>query len=417
MSTKRRSPRAQRRVTHAYGVLVVAIFVALLGFGYSAQNGLFWQSHYLLNADVRDAANVAPHAIVRMDGEIVGQVLRVGVHRGTARLQLQLNQSVGPLRSSTVLALRAQNALGQYFVELSPGPTGRPIPSGGTLPQSQTRPVVELDQVLSMLDPQTRARTQQLLGELGGAVLGRANDLSDTLASGATLLTDLRQIAQPLDLPSRPVAGLITSLDRLAGAADPVRRQFADGFAAEAKALAPLRTERRSTLAALAAAPAALDAVGTELGPARTLLAQLGRLAVVSRPLLRSAPTGLADLSRMLPVAGPGLASLTPALLHLDQAIHPTLGLLGALRPSLEPAVQTLRNTTSAFLDLASRPCQFSRFLVNWGGPHGLVAFGNGGGGFARFRFVFPELPLAGASTPTRPDPYPSPGDCTGSAP
>src|SRR5207302_7711268 len=66
MSTTRRSPAAQRRNAYAYGVLAVAIFLGLLGFGYSAQNGLFWQGHYLLGLEVRDAANLAPHAIVRI---------------------------------------------------------------------------------------------------------------------------------------------------------------------------------------------------------------------------------------------------------------------------------------------------------------------------------------------------------------
>jgi phospholipid/cholesterol/gamma-HCH transport system substrate-binding protein len=416
MSSTRRSPRAQRRVTYAYGVLVVAAFVGLIGFGYSAQNGLFWQSHYMLNADVRDAANLSPHAIVRMDGEIVGQVLTVDVHRGIARIQLQLNQSVRPLRSSTELALRAQNALGQYFVELTPGQTGRLIPSGGTLPETQSRPVVELDQVLSMLDPKTRARTQQLLGELGGSVLGRSGDISETLASGARLLTDVRRVARPLNQPNRPVATLIDGLDRFARATDPVRWQLADGFAPEAKAVAPLQAERRSTLAALDAAPGALDAVSTELAPARTLLSQLGRLAVVARPLLRAAPAGLKGLGRMLPVAGPGLASLTPALRQFDHAIPATLDLLRALQPSLKPAVQTLRNATLTFQDLASRPCQFAQFLLNWGGPQGLVTFANGGGGFVRFKWVFHDLPLAGASTPTAAPavPYPSPSDCGG---
>jgi hypothetical protein len=120
----------------------------------------------------------------------------------------------------------------------------------------------------------------------------------------------------------------------------------------------------------------------------------------------------------MLPLAGTGLASLTPALHRFDDAIPPTLGLLGALRPSLEPAVQSLSSATSAFHDLSLRPCQFSRFLVNWGGPHGLVTFGNGGGGFARFKFVFPEPVFAGAPpTGDAAAPYPSPADCGSARP
>jgi hypothetical protein len=199
-----------------------------------------------------------------------------------------------------------------------------------------------------------------------------------------------------------------------------VRRQLATGFRPEAQALAPLRTERPAARAALDVAPAALAAVTTDLPPARSLLSELGTLAIDTRPLLRVAPAGLTELGRMLPLAGPGLASLNPALQQFNATTAPTLGLLRALGPSLDPAVQTLQNTTATFLDLASRPCQFSRFLVNWGGPNGLVTFGNGGGGFARFRFVLPGIPLAGASKPTAAstaDPYPPPAECNASNP
>ena len=57
------------------------------------------------------------------------------------------------------------------FVELTPGPAGNAaIASGGTLPLQDTASPVDLDQVMDLFDPQTRARIRTLTRE-GGAAL------------------------------------------------------------------------------------------------------------------------------------------------------------------------------------------------------------------------------------------------------
>ena len=76
------------------------------------------------------------------------------------------------------------------FVGLTPG-AGAPIPSGGTLPATQTRGIVDLDVVLDSLTPSVRSELQQLLKS--GAYLSRGRRRRRSTAPSAYLNPALSQ--------------------------------------------------------------------------------------------------------------------------------------------------------------------------------------------------------------------------------
>ena len=63
--------------------------------------------------------------------------------------------------------------------------------------------------------------------------------------------------------------------------------------------------------------------------------------------------------------------------------------------------------------DLGTRTCDLKRWLTNWGGPDGIVAFRNAAGGFMRVTPVEDQAPVTG--TPAgghKPSVYVPDSDC-----
>jgi ABC-type transporter Mla subunit MlaD len=394
------------------GVAAVGIAIALLYVGYNAPNSIPLRSYYTIHAAFRNADNLEKHAEVRMDGDLVGQVLNPRVHNDNALADLQLSPSVRPLLSDTRLLVRPRSLIGVRYVEIIPGSHGRPIPSGGTIPASQTAATVPLDELLDALDPSTRGAARSAINGFGVGVAGRGTELSQTLQIAPATLTSLDTTlaginAHPLSLRKFVNAG--------AGAADaaaPVaQRDIAGGFRPEAQALQPLTTARRDVGATLEEAAPTLRAMPAQLAPAARLAAALTRFAQIATPVLRAAPPALNQTAALLheAVAGVRPAARTLALLH--RAVDPTLGLLDAVTPALPLVDQTISDTTGILQTLGPRACDLTPFS-NWAE---ILQDGDQTGHILRLDLIVTPSSLAGqgGSTPIAPRPlqdaYPPP--------
>lgn len=382
------------------GLAVLMLTVLALAFAYKAQDGPPWRDAYVVRVTLPDAANLARHDTVRMGGRRVGQITDLNVVRGRAELTLDLDASVAPLAVDTTARPRARSVLGQHFLELTAGTSQATVDDGGMIRAGAEASVVQLDQVLSTLDPRTRARTRALLGQLGTAVSGRGSDVAATLGGAPDVLANVATAARALNVASEPVGALIEGADSAVAAAAPRARDLAGGFLPAARALAPVSDVRRAVRAALRAAPATLRSVTRELGAATRLLDAVGHLATASRPLLSAAPRSLRDAAALLPDAGRGLARLEPVFDRLERASAPSLRILRGLRRAGRAAVAALTDGVAALRDLAGRPCHLRRWLRNWGGPDGIMSSRTAAGGFIRFTLIAAEAPLAGGRAP-----------------
>ena len=77
---------------------------------------------------------------------------------GTARSPRSSSIPSSPrVRKNAKAILRQKTLLGETYVELTPGTPGSPtIPEGGTLSNARVTPTVELDEIFTVFDPQTR---------------------------------------------------------------------------------------------------------------------------------------------------------------------------------------------------------------------------------------------------------------------
>ena len=331
----RRRPNDQLSIVASpllVGALTVLVTVVAVFLSYNANQGLPFVPTYNVNVTVPDAAALIRGNEVRVGGVRVGIVKTIQPVKGpdghpVARLLLQLNKTVEPIRSDTTLIVRPRSPLGLKFLEVTPGKHGKPIPPNGVLPLSQAKTPVELTDVLNGLDAPARSNLRGVLKELGDGFAGRGADLNAALAAAPELTKRARSVMSSLAAPSTNLSGLLTAADRTLAQIEPVAPQLA------------------SLLTNGAASAGALDAARPELGDVveqLPLTETSGTRALrVARPVLADADGLLRDLNRGSPYIVPAASRLHSALQRGIPALRNTTGLAGRLEDTLR-AVERL---------------------------------------------------------------------------
>src|SRR5206468_1216349 len=82
-----------------------------------------------------------------------------------------------PVPSTTRAILRQKTLLGETYVELTPATRDAPkVKDGGTIPNAQIAPTVQLDEIFRAFDPPTRAAFRTWFDQQGRAVTRRGAD-------------------------------------------------------------------------------------------------------------------------------------------------------------------------------------------------------------------------------------------------
>jgi ABC-type transporter Mla subunit MlaD len=399
-----------RGFTLAVGFGVVAIALGMFYIGYQAPNSIPARSYYTLYALMHNADNLEDHDQVRIGGELAGQVLNPHVQNHLARLELQLASSFKPLRSDTRIEIRLRSAVGIRYVDILPGTHGKPLPNGATIPASQTSTPVDLDQVLDTFDPQTRARTRQLIGELGTGLAGRGQDVNQILGEASGFLQNLGSVAAAINSRPGAMRALISSSQGALNAFDPVRYNLAYGFQSEAQALQPFVNQSASVQGTLEQAPPTLSEVQSGLPPVRALVAQVKGLAQDATPTLSAAPPALNQTNALLDSAKPGLRSANTTLQLGSSAVNPTVTFLQTAQPALPMIDRALAYVLPTIQYVAPRSCGLSDAFTGWSW---MMKYGTAYNNFIRFTITETDLVAGLPNAPLFSIPYPGP--CNGS--
>ena len=159
----------------AAGALVIAIIavVTFLVFG----NDIPFTKPYQVKVVVANAQNIKTRSPVRIAGVTVGEVQKVERMGDDTTTVLTVNMGDRglPLYKDAQVKVRPRIFLeGNFFLDVQPGTPGAgKIPDGGTIPVTQTTAPVQLDQVLTALQKNTRQDLQGLIQGYGNALDGK----------------------------------------------------------------------------------------------------------------------------------------------------------------------------------------------------------------------------------------------------
>jgi phospholipid/cholesterol/gamma-HCH transport system substrate-binding protein len=290
-----------------------------------------WENSYEVKAEFSTAQAVTPGQgqQVTVSGVKVGDVAGVELEDGHAVVTLDIEPKYGPIYRDAHMLLRPRTGLKDMEVVLSPGTRAAgAIPNGGTLPEANTEPDVNPDEVLAALDSDTRRYLAGAVDALGTGLQGNGANLRRFFAASEPTAVEVRRLLGTLAGRREQIAHLVHNLSEIAVAAgsheDDIRRTIR--FSSDA--LGALARQDKSIQDSLTRLPGTLDAADSALRHAQPLAAELGPAARAFtpavhrltgslrplRPLVHQATPIVSDQLRPFVAAGvPALRQLRPA--------------------------------------------------------------------------------------------------------
>jgi phospholipid/cholesterol/gamma-HCH transport system substrate-binding protein len=163
------------------GVVFLVILLIAVYFGFTKR--IPFKHGFRLKAVFTTAVNIHPSSPVRIAGVTVGKVTSIQREGNAGLVNMEIEPKGLPIHTDATLKIRLWIFLeGNWFVDMQPGsPTAKTISSGYTIPLTQTADPVQLDQVLTALNTDTRANLQDFLQGYGDG-LTRKPDAAENAA-------------------------------------------------------------------------------------------------------------------------------------------------------------------------------------------------------------------------------------------
>ena len=288
---------------------VVALLAAIGIYLAFAKHIPFTGHGYELHATFENAATLKPQSPVRIAGVNVGSVTSVQSKGNMAQATFTITDQGLPIHKDATVTIRPRLFLeGNFFLDLHPGsPSAPDLSSGGTIPVTQTATAVQLDQVLTSLQRDSRGSLKRALEGYGTALThvptAAENVTQDPAVQGKTAAQALNETFRYGGKAGRTTAIVNEALlgERPHDLSNLIRaqRNLFTQLASTDGSLADLITNFNTTAGALASESTNLSASIHQLAPTleraqpslqhlNHALPQLERLAIELRPGSRS---------------------------------------------------------------------------------------------------------------------------------
>jgi phospholipid/cholesterol/gamma-HCH transport system substrate-binding protein len=303
----------------------------------------FGASTFTINAEFSTAQAVTPGQgqSVRVSGVQIGDIAAVTLNNGVAVVRLDIDQRYQHLiHEDWTALLRPRTGLKDMFIELSPPPGGSRMPvaqPGYTIPASNTQPDINVDEILSSLDADTRAYLTLLVNGAGhGLSNNGGNQLAQVLERFEPTHRDLARVSTALAERGTNLRRLVNSLQRLNTALAARQVQIVQLVGASSTVFSALASEDQNISRAVADLPGTLSQTTATLHQVQAFANQLGPAA-----------TSLLPAARALPAANQALATLAePAAPIVQNEIRPFVVAARPVVHNLSPATVNLATAT-----------------------------------------------------------------------
>jgi phospholipid/cholesterol/gamma-HCH transport system substrate-binding protein len=378
----RRAVTAHRADFAAIGVLIVAAIAVTTYILEHQPSFVFGQTYYTVRAPFATAAAVTSGQgqAVTIAGVQVGQVGGVSLHNGQAIVTMNLYKQYAPIYRNATVLLRPRTPLKDMYLELDPGTrrAGR-VPAGGMLSAANTQPDVDLSEILSSLDSDTR---NYLVLLLSAGAQAFHNPGAHQTAPSTSAVADLRGTLkrfEPLDRDTKRFAALLATRQANIRRAIHNLNLVTNAFGGVEGELTSLISASDTNFSAIAANDVQLQQTLTEFPP--TLQQSIDTLNKV-RGFAAASTTTLTQLQPFARNLGPALKASRPLfrdttpvianqLRPFSVAVQPLARTLAAGAPKLKTTIPALTSSISVlntlFNELAHQPSSGQQSYLFWG--------------------------------------------------
>src|SRR3954453_17131210 len=161
--------RRRRSGMSTFTVGMIAIVLTAIAVYLGFTKSIPFRSHYEVKAAFKSANNLRKAAPVRIAGVEVGKVTKIERARpgdNGALVTMQIQDKGRPLHPDATLKIRPRIFLeGNFFIDVTPGTSSKEVADGHVFPVNQTATPVQLAQVLTALQSDTREDIKTTLRE------------------------------------------------------------------------------------------------------------------------------------------------------------------------------------------------------------------------------------------------------------
>ncbi len=238
---------------------------------------------------------------VRVSGVQIGDIGAIQLHNGYALVRLDIQQKYKHLIHTDATALlRPRTGLDDMFIELNPGRAPAPVAKPGfTIQMSDSLPDVDLDEVLSELDSDTRAYLDLLINGAGQGLKNRGGELAQVLDRFEPTHRDLARLNGAVAQRGVQLQQLVDSLARLNTALADKGTQVEQLISASSTVFHAFASESGDVSQAISLLPGTLAQTTQTLEKVRAFAAQLGPTATALLPAASSLPAANAALTAL----------------------------------------------------------------------------------------------------------------------
>jgi phospholipid/cholesterol/gamma-HCH transport system substrate-binding protein len=329
------------------GILVTAFVLSNQRFYLPAWVPFVGTDFFTVKGEFATAQSVTPGQGQTVDiaGVSVGEIKKVELKDGRAVVTMSIKQKYSHLiKRDATLLLRPKTGLKDMVIEMDPGNVNAPkVPDGYTIPVSQTKPDVNLDEILAVLDRPTRTYLRLLVAGGAEGLKGNGQDVSNTLRRFEPLSRDVARISGAISTRRKNLGKLVHNLQLLItaiGGKDKDLSELVVSQNAVFEAFANEDAKLRETLRLL---PNALSTTRTALEKSTAATNELG-------PTLGKLRPGAAALADAQKALRPFARQTTPVLKNqLRPFAREAQGPVEHLRPAVANLAQTTPNLTKSF--------------------------------------------------------------------
>ncbi|MHB8691573.1 MAG: MlaD family protein [Solirubrobacteraceae bacterium] len=363
----RRAFAGHATVVLGFVLAFASLFIYIL---YQSGSITLFEKTYDVTAVVPTANFLATGARVTAAGAEVGRVVsisRAGPLSPDATIGMQLTDSrVFPLPSDSEIQLRTRSQVGENYVNIVVGNANTTIPDHGSIGLDAAAPFVSTDQVLNILHGRTQQQARTLLQQLGTDLLGRGQQLNETLGSTSTFVVQGTQMLDTLAPQRQQIGQLVDQLGQLTSAIGE-RTQAIEVTArqgtATLQALAARETQLSQVLhdlpSLMSAVRATTSVIGTVSDRATPVVSNLAIATAQLRPAINALAPAARDGRAIVTSLRDAIPSLGSLLRAAPRAIgypgNGSTGLLSDLSPiratfcQLNPALTYMKPYTGDF--------------------------------------------------------------------